>query len=64
VPNVARPDRERTIVMAFRLPASLVHELRIVMLDPRTGRPRYRTFGRTMERILRDYIDAQKVTPP
>jgi len=64
VPNVARPDHEPTRVIAFRLPQSLCDELRIVMLDPRTGRPRYRTFGRTMEHILRDWLNAQKVSPP
>jgi hypothetical protein len=62
--GVARPDREPTRVMAFRLPVSLHDELRIVLLDPRTGRPRYRTWGRTMEHILRDWLNSQKIAPP
>lgn len=64
MPGTARPDREPTVVVSFRLPASLVAELRIVMLDARTGRPRYRTWGRTMEHILNGWVNSQKVTPP
>jgi len=64
MPNTRRRNGEPTRIMSFRLPCSLHDELRIVMLDPRTGRPRYRTWGNTMERILREWLDAQKVSPP
>lgn len=64
MPGTARPDHEPTRVIAFRLPASLCDELRVVMLDPRHGRMRRGHFGRTMERILRDWLNSQKVSPP
>jgi hypothetical protein len=64
MPGTARPDREPTRILSFRLPVSLHDELRLVMLDPRTGRPRYRTWGRTCEHIFREWLNAQKVTPP
>lgn len=64
MPNIARPDHEPTVVMAFRIRKSLADEFKIVTLDPRTGRRQYKKFSATMERIIQDWLDTQKVTPP
>lgn len=53
--------REPTVPVCIRIPESLNMELRILLCDPRTGAPRYGTWGRTIERALREWVEAQKV---
>ncbi len=48
--------------IALRLPESLYVELRILLCDPRTGAPRYGTWGHSLETALREWLNAQKVS--
>ncbi len=62
--GVARPDHEATPVFSVRLPQSLHDELRLHLLDPRTGSVRRGVWNKTIERILREWLDRQKVAAP
>lgn len=56
----AAGNHVRTERFSVRLPVDLIAELRILTVDPRTGRARYGRWGQTFEHILREWIDSQK----
>ncbi len=49
-----------TVKFTVRIPEALMLELRVLIVDPRTGRARYGRWGQTFEHILREWIDSQK----
>ena len=66
MPRPLRRDPETrepvpTSIFTVRLPDTLILQLRVLYADPRSGRGRYRSFGRMVERALTDWLDTQKV---
>jgi hypothetical protein len=55
--------KEPTVPVCLRLPETLYNELRVLLCDPRTGTPRFGTWGHTLETALREWLDRQKVAP-
>lgn len=55
-----RPSRS-TSVLTLRIPTQLYLELRVLLVSA-DGAPRYGTWGATFERILREWVDAQKAS--
>lgn len=52
---------ERMIPVTFRMPERLYVDIRVLLCDPRTGKPRHGTFGASLNRVLREWADQQKV---
>lgn len=58
---MAFPRREPTIATTVRIPQSVYYEARILLADPRTGRIKMDTWGPLIGRLLREWVDAQKI---
>lgn len=55
------PKREPTIATTVRLPESVYYEARALLTDPRTGELRYDSWAPLIARLLREWVDQQKV---
>lgn len=55
------PKREPTIATTIRIPVSVYTEARILLADPRTGLIKLDTWGPLIGRLLRRWVDEQKV---
>lgn len=53
---------EPTVQMVIRIPETLHAELHSLLVNPVTGRIKFGTWTRTIEAIIRDYVDSQKLT--
>lgn len=59
MPYPRRP--EPTVQMVIRIPETLHAELHSMLVDPRTGRIKFGTWTRTIEAIIRQYVESQKL---
>lgn len=57
-----RKRRDPTVAVCFRISEKLNQELRLILCDPRTGAPRYGTWGRSLEQALKEWLNSQKVS--
>jgi hypothetical protein len=63
MPMPRRPDGPTRTFYA-RIPCWLYDELHVLLVDPRSGRARYGTWSKSVERALTEWVDSQKVAPP
>jgi hypothetical protein len=49
------------VPIVIRIPEALHTELHALLVDPRTGRIRYGTWASTIEQIITDWVNEQKV---
>lgn len=54
--------KEPTVPVTVRIPETVYAELRVLLCDPRTGLPRYATWGHAINLALREWLDRQKIT--
>lgn len=58
---MAFPRREPTVASTIRIPQSVYLEARVLLADPRTGRIKMDTWGPLIGRLLREWVDKQKI---
>lgn len=59
---MAFPRREPTCPTTIRISQSVYYEARALLADPRTGRIKMDTLGPLITRLLREWVDQQKIT--
>jgi hypothetical protein len=60
----ARPDGRKsadTEVITLRLGASRVHEVKLLLVDPATGRMPYGAWGRALDEALELWLERRKI---
>ncbi len=60
-PPVSRKHIEPTVQFKGRLPASLVREVKILLLDPTTGQVRYGSLSDLLTKLLRDWVNEMRL---
>lgn len=58
MPRPKRTDRPREVMI--NLPESLLTRLDLYFFDPKTGKPKYGSRSRLIERLLREWLDRQE----